>query len=330
MGGFDRRCFLRIAAGATLVARPARAVRRIPRIGLLGPNSPAEGRAALTALRNGLDHLGWSDGHDLVILDRWADGRLAQLPGLAAELVSAGIELVVAAGTPATLAARTASATQPIVMVGVDYPGIRLLSTAMRADGNLTGLSLCSATLTRERLLTLRQLVPGLERIAVMLRDQPDVTGEVEEIRRDARGVGLKVSELVVTSGQTIERAFLWMHANRCPALYFASGPLGPAKQAEVIALAAAARIPAVYPFRVFAAHGGLVSVAADDTALFHRAAGFVDKLLNGTKPSDLPVAEPTAFELVVNLAAARAIGVAIPQALLARADTVIDQPGGA
>jgi putative ABC transport system substrate-binding protein len=325
MGSVGRRGFLLFAAGCTLGSKPAWSVRRIPRIGLLGPSSRFEGQALLTALRNGLDHLGWAEGRDIVILDRWADGHLPRLSSLAAELTASGVDLLVTAGTPATLAARGASSSIPIVMVGVEYPALRLLGDGARPETNITGLSLRSPELTDARLRILQQLIPNLDRIAVILRDEPGVDAALDEIRRDARRLDLGVTELVISSGQTIERAFLWMRANHCRALYFASGPLGPAKRAQVIALAAAALIAVVYPFHIFASEGGLVSVSADDQDLFWRAAGFVDQVLNGTRPADLPIAQPAKFELVINLAAARGIGVGIPKALLTRADSVID-----
>jgi putative ABC transport system substrate-binding protein len=325
MGHLDRRRLLLIAASSLLIGRPAHASRRVPRIALLGPDMRRDAEPLLGALRRGLERLDWVDGRDLMILDRWAEGNLANLPSLAAELVASDVELVVAVGTPATLAARDADPRLPIVMVGVQYPAVLKGDESGHQGGNLTGLSLDSSELTAERLRILQQLVPRLDRIAVILRDEPGVQAAVDGIRSDAHRIGLKVAELTVTSGQTIERAFSWMRNNNCHALYFASGPLGTVKQAKVIELATAARIPVVYPLKDFAAHGGLVSVAADRKELFRRAAGFVDKLLNGTKAADLPVARPATFELVINLVAAKAIGVAIPQPLLARADAVID-----
>jgi putative tryptophan/tyrosine transport system substrate-binding protein len=325
MGHLDRRRLLLIAAGLLLTGRPALASRRVPRIAVLGPDMRSDGEPLLGALRQGLEQLDWVDGRDLVVLDRWAEGSLSELPRLAAELIASDVDLVVAAGTPATLAARDAGARVPIVMVGVQYPTVLEADGSDHPGGHLTGLSLDSSKLTNERLRVLQQLVPRLDRIAVILRDEPGVQVAVDNIRREARRIGLSVAELTITSGQTIERAFRWMRNNNCRALYFASGPLGSAKQAEVIELATATRIPVVYPFRAFATHGGLVSVAPDRKELFRRAAGFVDKLLNGTKADDLPVAPPATFELVINLAAAKAIGIAIPQPLLARADAVID-----
>ncbi|HVH79201.1 MAG TPA: ABC transporter substrate-binding protein [Stellaceae bacterium] len=264
-----------------------------------------------------------------MILDRWAEDRLTDLPGLAAELIASHVDLVVAAGTPATLAARDADPTLPIVMVGVEYPAALRGDGSDHPGGNLTGLSLDSPELIGQRLRILQQLVPRLDRIAVILRDEPGVEAAIDGVRADARRIGLKVAEFTITSGQTIERTFLWMRNNNCRAAYFASGPLGSAKQAEVIELATAARVAVVYPLRAFVAHGGLVAVAADKKELFRRAAGFVDKLLNDARAADLPIAQPTTFELAINLSAAKAIGLTIPQPLLARADAVIDGSGG-
>jgi putative ABC transport system substrate-binding protein len=329
MGHLDRRCLLLLAAGLLLTSGPAHASRRIPRVALLGPDARSDGKTLLAALRVGLDRLDWVDGRDLVILDRWAEGRLTELPPLAAELIESRVDLVVAAGTPATLAVRNADPGVPIVMVGVEYPTVLQGDGSRHRGGNLTGLSLDSPALVRERLRILQQLVPRLEHVAVILRDEPGIQIAIDRIRRDALQIGLTVHELSVTSGQTIDRAFRWMRNNNCRALYFAAGPLGPVKQAEVIGLAAATRIPVVYSSRAFALHGGLVSVAADEKELFRRAAGFVDKLLDGANVADLPVVQPKGFELVINLAAAKAIDVTVPQPLLARADAIIDAPAG-
>jgi putative ABC transport system substrate-binding protein len=171
----------------------------------------------------------------------------------------------------------------------------------------------------------LQELVPGLSRVAVIVRNDPGLEQRLLEIRGNAERIGLKLVELAVTTGKTLELAFQWLRSDRCDGLYLASGPLGPAKRAEIIALAAESRMPAAYPFRVFAAAGGLMSLAPDDSDLFRRAAVFVDKLLNGAKPADLPVERPTKFELALNLNTARALGLAISPSILARADKVIE-----
>jgi len=322
----DRRNFLLLGAGTLLASRPALAARKLPRIGFIGPGSREMNQALLAAFRDGLDELGWADNGDLVILDRWAEERIDRLPQIAGELIGSGVDILVTAGTAATLAARSATATIPIVLIGVADPvAAGVVSSLAQPDGNATGLSLSSSELTVKRLQLLRELVPSLSRIAVMVRDDPGLEQKLLEIRSDAGRMGLKLVEFTVTTGKTLELAFLWLRSDRYDALYLESGPLGPAKRAEIIALTAESRIPAIYPFRVFAAAGGLMSLAPDDNDLFRRAATFVDKLLNGAKPADLPVERPIKFELVINLKTAEALGLSIPQSLLARADEIIE-----
>ena len=326
-----RRTFLLFGAGAALAPRSVLvsrsfAARRIPRIGFLAPGSRDADQRLVDALRAGLAELGWADNDDVVILDRWGEGQADRLPAIAAELVNSGIDVLVTAGTPATLAARAATATVPIVLVGVANPiASGAVDSRERPDGNATGLSLDSAELVATRLRLLQALVPDLRRVAVILRHDPGLDRNLLEIRTCADRIGVQVVALVVTTGQTLERAFLWLRGDSCNAIYLASGPLGPAKRAEMITLAAASRLPALFPFRVFTAAGGLMSLAPDDADLFRRAAGYVDKLLNGAKPADLPVEQPTKFDLVINLKTARALGLTVPPLLLAQADDVIE-----
>src|SRR5260221_4535272 len=327
MGGrMHGREVLSLGAAALLAAKPALAGRRLPRIGFIGPGSRELNHGLLAAFREGLNELGWAANDDVVILDRWAGECADRLPQIAGELIRAGVDILVTAGTPATLAARSATTTIPIVLVGVGDPvAAGVVGNLAQPDGYATGLSLSSAELTQKRLQLLRELVPDLGRVAVMLRDDPGLEQRLHEIRVDAGRMGIKLLEFTVTTGKTLELAFLWLRSDRYDALYLDSRPLGPAKRAEIIALAADSRIPAIYPFRVFAAAGGLMSLAPDDTDLFHRAALFVDKLLNGAKPRDLPLEPPTKFELVVNLQTAKALGLSIPPSILARADQVIE-----
>ena len=322
----NRRDFLRLGAGAALASRSARAARRVARIGFVGPGSRQADQDLLGALRAGLDGLGWADSRDIVVLDRWAEGRIERLPGLAEELLGSGVDVLVTAGTPATLAAKAVAPTVPIVLVGVGDPvAVGAVEGLARPGGNLTGLSLASPELVARRLRLLQDLVPGLDRVAAILRDDPGLEQRVVEVRSSAGRIGLDLVEFAVSSGQTLDRAFLYLRGNRCGALYLASGPLGPAKRAQIIALAAQSRLPAVYPLRVFAAAGGLMSLGPDSKDLFRRAAGFVDRILNGAKPADLPVEEPRKFELAINLKAAEALGLAMSPAILARADELIE-----
>jgi putative ABC transport system substrate-binding protein len=321
-----RREFLLLGAGTLLVSKPVLGARKLPRIGFIGPGSQVMHQALLDAFRDGLEALGWTANRDVVIVDRWAEGDAERLPEIAAKLVGSGVDILVTPGTAAALAARKVTATTPIVLVGVTDPvGVGILDSLARPSGNATGLSLRSSKLTVKRFQLLQELVPGLRRVAVMVRDDPGLEQELAEIRDDANRLGLDVVKFTVTTGKSFELTFLWLRNGRFDGLYLESGPLGPAKRAELIALAAKARIPAIYPLGVFAVAGGLVSLAPDCNDLFRRAAIFVDKILNGRKPADLPVEQPTKFRIVINLSAARALDLHIPQSVLSRADEIIE-----
>ena len=319
-----RRGFLLL--GAATASTWNLAARKIPRVGFIGPSSGDTKRNLLDAFRGGLEELGWTETNDVEILDRWPDQRTERLPQIAAELIGADVDVLVTAGTPSTLAARGATARIPIVMVGVGDPVVLgIVKSLHRPGGNTTGLSLRAPELIGKRLELLQELVPGLGRVAVMIRNDPGLEQRLLDIHTTAARMGIKTVEFLAETGKAIEFAFKWLSSDRCDALYVASGPLGPAKRAEIIALAAEARIPAIYSFSVFPASGGLMSFAADDKDLFRRAATYVDNLLRGSSPADLPVEPPTKFELVINLETAKALGLTIPQSLLARADEVIE-----
>jgi len=259
-------------------------------------------------------------------VDHWADERAERLSSLAGELVTSGVDLLVTIGTPATLAARNATVTIPIVFVGVGDPvSVGAVHSLARPGGNATGLSLSSVDLIAERFQLLQELLPGLHRVAVILRDDPGLEQTVLDIRAIANRMGLQLVEFVASTGSAIGLAFRWLKSEPKDALYVASGPLGPAKRAEIIKLAAETHTPAIYCFRIFTVEGGLMSFAVDEIELFRRAAVFVDKILKGAAPDEIPVEEPSKFELAINLKTARALGLAIPQSLLARADEVIE-----
>ncbi len=321
-----RRDLLLLAAGTAVTRNPVSAETTAARIGFVQGGSRQESGTLLDKFREGLDALGWTDGSKIVIFDRWADERAEQLPGIVKELIGSGVSLLVAAGTPATLAATRASVTIPIVLVGVDDPvALGVVASLAQPRGNVTGLALTSSELIAKRLQLLQELVPGLRRVAVIVREDPGLEQKLQDIRANAAQMKIEPLMLEATTGTALELAFARLRAERCEAVYIASGPLGPAKRARLIALAANSRLPAIYSFRVFPVGGGLMSYGADYRDLFRRAAGFVDKILKGAKPADLPVEPPRKFDLIVNLKTASALGLAIPPTLLARADEVIE-----
>ena len=323
--GLKRRDFFLLAASTAIARNPAFAASTTPRIGFIAPGSAAASQSSLAALRDGLRALGWTDGANLVIVDRWAEEQAERLPGIAKELTGSAVDILVTAGTLATLAATSATATIPIVMVGVGDPlALGIVGSLAQPGGNATGLSLTSVELITERLRLLQELVPGLRRVAVIVRNDPGLEQRLLDIRNLAEQLGLEVLEIEANSGRDLAFAFTRLRNDRCDAIYVASGPLGPAKRAEIIALAAEARLPVIYSFGLFAAAGGLMSFAIDDNDLFRRAASFVDRILKGANPAGLPIEPPTKPELIINLKAARALKLTVLPSLLARADQII------
>jgi putative ABC transport system substrate-binding protein len=318
-----RRDLLLLAAGTATTWNPASA--DAPRIGFVQVGSRQDNQGLLDAFREALAALGWTDGSNIAIVDRWAEERAEQLPGIVKELIGSGVAILVTGGTPATLAANRASATIPIVLVGVDDPvALGVVASLAQPRGNATGLSLSSPEVIAKRLQLLQELVPRLRRVAVIVRGDPGIEQKLQDIRVDAAQMKIEPLMLQAATGTALELAFARLRGERCEAVYVASGPLGPAKRAEIIALAADSRLPAMYSFRVFPVGGGLMSFGADYGDLYRRAAGYVDKILRGAKPADLPVEPPRKFDLIVNLKTAGALGLTIPPTLLARADEVI------
>jgi putative ABC transport system substrate-binding protein len=321
-----RRGFMLLAGATAIVSNPAAAEVKSPRIGFIQAGSRLENQSLLDAFRANLSAHGWTDGSNVAVLDRWAEERTDQLPTIIKELIGSDITALVTAGTPATLAAKRASATLPIVFVGVDDPvSVGVVESLGQPGGNATGLSLTSSDVIAERLELLRELVPGLHRLAVIVRDDPGLDQKLQDIRSDAQRKGIEALMLEATTAKALELAFARLRGDRSEAVYVASGPFGPVKRARTIALAAEARLPAMYSFRIFPVDGGLMSFAADYVDLFRRAAGFVDKILKGGKPAAMPVEPPRKFDLTVNLKTAKALGLTIPPTMLAAADEVIE-----
>jgi putative tryptophan/tyrosine transport system substrate-binding protein len=321
-----RRGFLLLAGATALAGHPAAAEVKVPRIGFIQAGSRQENQSLLDAFREKLAALGWTGGKNITVLDRWAEERSEQLPAIVNELIGSGATILVTAGTPATLAAKHATASTPTVLVGVDDPvALGLVDSLGRPGGNVTGLSLTSSEVITERLELLRELVPGLHRLAVIVRDDPGIEQKLQDIRSDAQRKGIEALMLETTTAKALGLAFARLSADRCEAIYVASGPFGPVKRARLIALAAESRLPAIYSFRIFPLEGGLMSFAADYGDLFRRAAGFVDRILKGAQPAAMPVEPPRKFDLTVNLNTAKALDLKIPPAMLAAADKVIE-----
>jgi putative tryptophan/tyrosine transport system substrate-binding protein len=323
-----RREFITILGGAAAAwpfAARAQQVEKIYRIGILEP-VPAERNAAnLEALRKGLRQLGYVEGRNLVIEYRSADGRAERFPDLASELVGLNVDLILTRGTPATTAVQNATGTIPVVMMTMGGPGAIVASFA-RPSGNITGVITFSTELTAKRVEILKELVPGLSRVALLHNmGNPAVPPEWEETKTAARSLGLQAELLDVRSEGDLSRAFELAVRQHVDGLVIGADGLTQMHQQTIVDWLARNRLPAVFPAREFVEAGGLIAYAVNYPDLYLQLATFVDRIFKGTKPGELPVQQPTKFELVINLKTAKALGLEIPLALLARADEVIE-----
>jgi putative ABC transport system substrate-binding protein len=292
------------------------------RIGFLRAGRPPETFGA--ALQQGLRERGYIVGQNAAIEYRLTAGSFDELPGLVEELVRLNVDVIVASAGPAALAAQKVTKSVPIVFVGVNGPEeVGLVSNLARPGGNITGLALTAADLGGKRLELLREVVPKLTRVAILYR--PENRGaqvQLKEAEAVARAMRIELQSLPVSGPDDFEPAF---KATRgVDGLLQVDDPLFVAHRTRVAKVAAKNRLPAIFGFKEFAESGGLMSYGADLPDLYRRAATYVDKILKGTKPADLPVEQPTKFELVINLKAAKQIGLTIPPSVLARADKVI------
>jgi ABC-type uncharacterized transport system substrate-binding protein len=307
-------------------AAEAQPPAKTARIGVL---SLASGPNPSMDIFQGLRELGWIEGQNITVEYRWAAGREDQLPALAAELVRLKVDVIVTSTTPAAQAAKQATPTIPIVVTFVADPvGSGLVASLARPGGNITGVSTLAAGLVAKRLELLKAVVPGVKRMAVLW--EPGVFGERtmrsmrEEIEVAARALGVQVQFIEARRPDDLERAFATMREARSGALLVFPSPVLFEARKGIVAHAAKSRLPAVYAWREGAEAGGLVSYSTNFPDMYRRAAIYVDKILKGAKPADLPIEEPTRFELVINLKTAKALGLTIPQSVLQRADEII------
>ncbi len=324
----NRRTFVGAVAGGLLAARfaapRAEQVRKVYRIGILEAIPAAENAANLDALRRGLRNLGYVEGRNLIIEYRSADGRAERFPDLASELVRLKVDLIVTRGTPAAKAAKNATASIPVVMATMGDPRAIVASFA-HPGGNITGVTTFSTELTAKRIELLKELVPNLSRVALVHNmGNPAAPPEWEETTTAARSLGLQAELLDVRSQSDLGRAFELAVQQRVDALLIGADGLIQVYRRTIVDLAARTRLPAAYPAREFVEAGGLIAYAVNYPDLYFGFASFVDKIFKGAKPGELPVEQPTKFELVINLKTAKALGLAIPQTLLLRADEVI------
>jgi putative ABC transport system substrate-binding protein len=321
-----RRMFLGTLAGGLLaapLAAEAQSAAKVYRVGVLG----SEDGPSWEAFRQRLRELGYIEGQNIVFEYRWSEGKVERLPPLAAELAGLKVDVIVTSGNAATGALKRATATIPIVMAASGDPaGAGLVTSLAHPGGNVTGLTIiASRDITGKQLELLKEVVPKAARVAFLF--DPANPGSLllqKELEAAARalGVGLRFTE--VRTRYDFEAAFTAMTKERVGALLVAGGPFEFFHRRRIVELAATSRLPAIYSARLFVDEGGLMSYGVSFSDNFRRAAGYVDKILKGAKPGDLPVEQPTKFELVINLKTAKALGLTIPPSLLLRADEVI------
>jgi len=327
----DRRAFLGTLAGGLLAAPLAAEAQQRPKTARIGFLSLSSGPTPTMDISPGLRELGWIEGQNIAVEYRWAAGREDQLPTLAAELVRLKVDVIVTSSGLAAQAAKRATATIPIVATFVADPvGAGLVASLARPGGNITGLTTLAAGLSAKRLELLKAVVSGSTRIAVLWQ-RGALGGEraerdmVEETQVAGRTLGLQLRFVEARRPDDVEQAFSAMTEARVGGLLVLPGPMLFEARRSIVAHAAKSRLPVVYPWREAASVGGLMSYSTNFPDMYRRAATYVDKILKGAKPADLPFEQPTKFELVINLKTAKALGLSIPPSLLARADQVIE-----
>ena len=296
------------------------------RIGFLGNSTAALEANLVGPFREGLRDLGYDEGRNVLIEYRWAEGKYERFPALIAELIALKVDVIVTAGTPATLAVRKATTSIPLVMVAVGDPvGTGIVASLARPGGNITGLTSIAADLEGKRLELLREVIPKLSHIAVFWNPASPFQVVAEtEMRAAAQVLRMKVLSLGVRTQQEIEDAFAAIVRERPGALLVLADRLFLHHRARIVEFAAKHRLPGVHAYRELVEAGGLMSFGPSYAGMHRRAAYFVDRILKGAKPAELPVEQPTTFELVINQRAAKALGLTIPQSVLFRATEVI------
>jgi len=324
-----RREFITLLGGAAAAASPlaarAQQAGKLPTIGFLGADPSIESKRVAAFVQR-LRELGWIDGRNLAIEYRWAEGRNERYAENAAELVRLKVDVIVTVATVPTLAAKQATAVIPIVFAASGDPvGTGLVASLARPGGNVTGLSTQTAETAGKRLELLREIVPGLGRLAIMRNvGNPISVLELGEVQAAARALGLEVITSELRRAEDISPAFDALKG-RADALYVCTDPLVNTHRIRVNTLALAARLPTMHFYREYVEAGGLISYGPNLPDLLRRAADYVDKILRGAKPGDIPVEQPTKFDLIINLTTAKALGLTIPEPFLLRADEVIE-----
>src|SRR5215210_158107 len=325
-----RRDFMMLVIGGTTMSPlciHAQHSPKMPRIGLLLPGTPASFALRTKAFLDGLRELGHVEGRTIAIEWKWGQDRVETLPVLAAELVRSNVDVIVTGGTSAAQALKAATQQIPIVMAIIGDPvASGLVENLGRPNGNLTGFSIVAPELGGKRLELLKEIVPNVSSVSVLLNIRnPQSQIELKEMRAAAQAMGLQLYPTEISTEVGLEEAFATMNKTAGQALVVLTDPILFSQRARTVDLANRYRLPAMYFFQGFVEDGGLMSYGPSDADLFRRSAGYVDRILKGTKPGDLPIEQPTKFELFVNLKAANMLSIKIPESFLLRADKVIE-----
>jgi ABC-type uncharacterized transport system substrate-binding protein len=322
----DVIAFLGSAAAASSLAARAQQPGKLPTIGFVGAGTPSTYSPWVAAFVQRLRELGWIEGRTVAVEIRWAEGRGERYAEIAAEFVQLKVDAVLTIGTPATAAAMKATSVIPIVFVAVNDPvALGVVATLARPAANVTGLSNQQHDVAGKRLELLREVVPRLRRLAILMN--PANAGgalEMKDVQTLAGTIGVETITLQIRQAEELGPALQSLN-NLADALYFASDPLFNSNRILINNMVLGLRLPTIYAFREYIEAGGLMSHGANFPALFRRGAEFVDRILRGAKPADIPVEQPTKFDLVINLTTAKTLGLTVPDKLLALADEVIE-----
>jgi putative ABC transport system substrate-binding protein len=325
----NRRELMLLLAGAITAPRAMHAQQKaMPVIGYLGSGSPGPNAPFMAAFRQGLSEAGYVEGQNVTIEYRWAEGHDDRLPALAADLVARKVDVIVAGpGIYSAMAAKNATSTIPIVFIGVSDPvGVGLVASLARPGGNLTGFSGINAELMPKLLELLSELVPQAGVIALLVNpNNPNAEPMIRDVQAAARAKGLRLPILKAGTEGEIDAAFASLPELQVRALVVGADGFFASRRDQLVALAARHAVPAIYVWRELAAAGGLISYGSNQTPAVRQLGIYAGKILKGAKPADLPIQQPTTFELVVNLNTAKALGLTVPPSILARADEVIE-----